>query len=126
MKGICLFLSLFFCANVLIANNQNLTKPIVVTKDKPVFKITLPSNPSTGYSWAIEGSYNANLIHPLTRKYIASNQKSMGSSGSEQWTFAVRKLALRVPTRLQLKFIYLRPWQNKSVKQEIVNVITVT
>ena len=60
---------------------------IFVSRKNPVFTLTLHSNPTTGFSWAIK-SYDKNLISLVDHKFIApKNKKLIGAPGYEVWTF---------------------------------------
>ena len=75
-------------------------KSIVITaKKQHTFNITLPSNPTTGYSWFLT-DYNHQLLKPVNHQYVASSNKAlMGAGGFEVWTFDVKKEAFNVPQK---------------------------
>lgn len=49
--------------------------------------ISLDSNPTTGYRWAVDGAVPAQLKQVGEPKY-ASSSNAIGSCGTEVWTFA--------------------------------------
>lgn len=51
------------------------------------FTINLTSNPSTGYSWSIDDTYNKNITSKISNEFIASNSKKIGAPGKELWVF---------------------------------------
>ncbi len=63
-------------------NQQN-----VEIKNGQEFTITLGSNPSTGYSWSIDDTYDRNIISKISNEFIASNTKRIGAPGHELWIF---------------------------------------
>jgi inhibitor of cysteine peptidase len=49
-------------------------------------KITLDSNPTTGYRWAIDGELPAQLLQEAEPVYTAGST-AIGSGGAEVWSF---------------------------------------
>lgn len=92
-------------------------KPIIVTPGNPTFNITVPSNPSTGYSWKLAG-YDKFIFEPVSHKYIApSNTKLMGAPGYEIWTFKAiypTTYKFRVNQVGHVRLQYVRPWEKKN------------
>ena len=68
-------------------------------------EIRLPSNPSTGYRWALVEP-STDLLTLLDHDFTAARSELMGAPGEERWSFqAVRKGAG------ELRFEYRRPWE---------------
>ncbi|MFG1795700.1 protease inhibitor I42 family protein [Nocardia sp. NPDC049149] len=70
--------------------------------------VTLPANPSTGYSWQI-AEVDANLVRVQGEpEYKADPTKPVmpGSGGTSVWTFVGA-----VPGATKLVMNYLRPWE---------------
>lgn len=131
-RVICL--SILFVVSVCVGNNKNKQKveftdplrPIMVTRAKPVFTITLKSNPTTGYSWLLR-SYDANLITPISRKFFPpSNEKTFlaGAAGHEKWTFRVKPAGFVVPQTTGITLVYVRPWDDQSAQATNFRVVT--
>ena len=129
IKWFILIISCFFYTNIYAAKVSPVSYTedqlnIIVTKDQSQFVIQLKSNPTTGYNWFLR-DYDAKLITPLKYKYEAPNNKIMGASGSDTWTFSVKPTAFIVPQMMQIRFIYTRPWETQEeVKQLVFWVFT--
>lgn len=85
--------------------------PITVTSQQPQFIITLPGNPTTGYSWLVS-AYNGRLIKALSSSYQENNHPAgmVGVSGTFTFTFEVLSAAFNTPQSTTVTFIYTRPW----------------
>jgi predicted secreted protein len=70
------------------------------------FTITLPSNPTTGYSWKLGGKLPAGLLKSMGSRYQAPAAGRIGQGGVEDWEFQV----LRKGTT-KITFEYARPWE---------------
>jgi len=98
-------------------------KSIVITaKKQHTFNITLPSNPTTGYSWFLT-DYNHQLLKPVNHQYVAPNNKLMGAGGFEIWTFNIQQ-EVPVPQKTTVTFTYQRPWETNDAKTETFTVLT--
>ena len=84
-------------------------KPIVVSKQHPIFTIKLPSNRTTGFMWVLV-HYNDHLIEPLSAAYRAPDSKLIGAPGYEIWKFKVKTIGCVVPQVTNLKLSYARSW----------------
>jgi len=104
--------------------NAKIDKPIMLTAKQSTFSVNLPSNPSTGYSWVLQGNYNAALIEPVTQHYIVLKKDLPGAPRLDKWTFKVSKLAFKVPTHIVLNLQYIRPWETGSTNHKMLNIIT--
>jgi len=84
--------------------------PIPVTVPTgATFTVTLASNPTTGYSWKLDGSLNAKILKSEGGKYIApaqTNPPMVGVGGREVWTFKAIG-----PGKQTVTLIYIRPWE---------------
>jgi len=52
-------------------------------------QVTLPSNPSTGYRWDVDGALPAQL-EQNGQPQFASDSTAIGAGGSEVWTFSAK------------------------------------
>jgi predicted secreted protein len=70
-------------------------------------KVTLFSNPSTGFSWQLAGISDLKIITQEGKSiYIAPTGTAIGAGGQEYWTFkALKKGAGRI------SLAYSRPWE---------------
>ncbi len=70
------------------------------------FKITLPSNPTTGYSWQLATEPDSAIVTTEGREYRPETPVRSGSGGHEVWTF---KACGKGRTAVTLQ--YVRPWE---------------
>ncbi|MEW5914649.1 MAG: protease inhibitor I42 family protein [Thermodesulfobacteriota bacterium] len=74
-----------------------------------VLKITVASNPTTGFRWVLAEQPNPKVIKLLSQNYKASEPQRMGSGGTETWAFQAVG-----PGRVKINLIYLRPWEKSK------------
>jgi len=72
-------------------------------------EVRLPSNPSTGYRWALIEPATG-LLTLMDHGFTAASTTMLGAPGEERWTFK----AVRVGTG-ELRFEYRRPWEPPDV-----------
>lgn len=77
-------------------------------KTGDIFVIALESNPTTGYSWALDGTEDATVVRKVSDAYVGQAHAPglVGVGGTEQWTFKAEKKG-----RTALHLIYRRPWE---------------
>jgi inhibitor of cysteine peptidase len=77
-----------------------------------VFRVTLPENPSTGYTWDI--STSDGLVR-LSDKYTAGDRSGLnvGVGGSHTWEFKATKAGSQ-----SIAGVYRRQWENASGVEE--------
>ena len=127
LKKVSIALMCFFAVTAFATQSMTVTspnKPIVITSKKDrAFKITLKSNPTTGFSWFLKG-YNHKLVKPVSQKYISPKTKMMGAGGYAVWTFKLKKKAFVVPQTTVITMVYQRPWtvEGKTVSKFRVTV----
>ncbi len=91
---------------------------IAVTRDSPEFKITQPSNATTGYRWRV--IYDKSLMTLKTEKYLVPNSKLIGAGGKTIWVFHAKPKAFRKPPlQTQIHMIYERAWSPKDHPTEL-------
>jgi len=73
------------------------------------FTITVPSNPSTGYSWRLANRPSAKVVTSAGSKYNEPAEPMPGRGGTETWTFDAVKAGA---TTISME--YLRPWEKKA------------
>ncbi|OGV26835.1 MAG: hypothetical protein A3F18_02635 [Legionellales bacterium RIFCSPHIGHO2_12_FULL_37_14] len=100
------------------------TAPVVPVAPKMnTFTISLPSNPSTGYSWSVV-NYDKKLIKFIKQKYQPPKKdpKLIGMGGITNFYFScLPKIKRPASTDVELK--YARPWEKNSGK--ITKVVVV-
>lgn len=107
------------CAPPILGSAQALHASDVVMADLRTFRlglvmgqiaeVRLPSNPSTGYRWALMEA-STDLITLLDHGFVAGRTDMMGAPGEERWTFQ----AMRVGSG-ELRFEYRRSWEPLDV-----------
>jgi len=70
------------------------------------FKITLPSNPTTGYHWQLANEPNAAILTAAGHEYQAETPARIGSGGHEIWTFRACGMG-----RTAFSLQYVRSWE---------------
>lgn len=95
---------------------------ITVTKQSPEFRVTEPSNSTTGYRWRVE--YDKSLL-TLTREVsFVPHSKLIGAGGKTIWFFKATPKAFNVPhTETQVHLIYERPWDKNDNPTELFFVV---
>lgn len=96
------------------APQQNVGDPVVLDQTRTsaevrigeTFEIRLAANPTTGYSWSLEGRETLQGIEPVENAYIPDQPARVGSGGVERWLFRVTAAG-----RTTLRFRYARPWE---------------
>ena len=108
----------FFAALAVSVSAQD-SKPITVTAGHE-FSVTLASNPTTGYSWALAKPLDAKLLTLVTNVYVRPDSRLMGAGGKEVWTF---KALAEGRTQIDLK--YVRPWEKDAAPAQTTNFVVV-
>ncbi|HLB56979.1 MAG TPA: protease inhibitor I42 family protein [Coxiellaceae bacterium] len=115
-KLFAIITALIFCISTYAANNlqkpifNSPKNPIILQHNQKTFTITLPANPSTGFSWTL-AKYDQRIMNPVAHKYFApNNKKLMGAPGYVVWTFRVKKMDnLAVNQMFHVTMQYARP-----------------
>ncbi|WP_028389042.1 protease inhibitor I42 family protein [Legionella fairfieldensis] len=102
LTGLLLIMSLLARAND--------TLTVTVDPAQPLFQVTLPSNPTTGYQWTVE-NYDPSLLNLKSSQYIAPQKKLMGAEGNMIFNFALTS-GKAYPTSTTITFKYARPWES--------------
>lgn len=100
------------------------TKTIMVDQISKQFTLSLPSTPSTGYSWLLK-SYNPDFIKLIKHEYVASTQGMPGASGVENWTFKIALEEVAGPQLTKIDFIYARMWEANQPSNKKANFTVV-
>ena len=113
MKLVLLLPWLLSCAIMSFAGDA---KPVSAAVGKQ-FKITLPSNPTTGYSWRLARPLDEAKVKLVTNTYRRAETKLIGAAGQEIWTF---KAVGTGNTTIVLQ--YVRPWEKGARPAQTTNV----
>ncbi|MFX1258474.1 MAG: protease inhibitor I42 family protein [Promethearchaeota archaeon] len=76
-----------------------------------VFKVSLDSNPSTGYRWEVD--FDTDYIKLKEKFYIPLSSK-LGAGGKESFSFSTLKHG-----KTAITMQYKRSWEKKVIKKEI-------
>lgn len=69
------------------------------------FEISLPANPTTGYSWKVD--YDSALLNLNSSEYIVPSSRALGARGNSIFLFTPLS-----PGRTTIYFVYKRSWEN--------------
>ena len=80
-------------------------------------KVSLESNPTTGYSWQLISPADRKVLRLYYSKYRARTSKLVGAGGREEWKF--RAMA---PGTTIVKAVYSRPWERSTPSEKIFSL----
>ncbi|MBU3979022.1 protease inhibitor I42 family protein [Patescibacteria group bacterium] len=118
ISGVVMLLSNRTAINPLVMPSPVVTSSPVSDIRKAVlgedFLITLPSNPSTGYSWTAD--FDENYLFLRSKDFVADkvNPKTVGAGGTEVFTFAPIKAGETIIT-----MGYGRSWESKQSETKV-------
>jgi len=69
--------------------------------------VTLESNATTGYSWALVQNSDDSVLNETGHEYIAPQTTLIGAGGNEEWTFKALKKGTST-----ISMGYSRPWES--------------
>ncbi|MFX1420307.1 MAG: protease inhibitor I42 family protein [Promethearchaeota archaeon] len=75
-----------------------------------IFKISLDSNPSTGYQWEVK--FDPNYLRLEDRALVLANSK-LGGGGREHFSFKSLKYG-----KTKIAMLYKRSWESIEIKKE--------
>src|SRR3990167_6564655 len=93
-------------------------KPLILTAENPAITITLPSNPTTGFTWSIQ-KYDTNLLKLVSQKYTPPNSRLMGAPGIQQYTFQAIQTGYSVTQVGHVVLQYARQWTTVGATQKV-------
>lgn len=103
-----IILSVFLMLGLAFACYGQVDQTLTLAPTTQQFTITLPANPTTGYSWALI-AYDNNHIKVVSHTFAAPSAQLPGAPGQDIWVFQVMPGAANVAP-LSLQFRYARPW----------------
>ena len=74
------------------------------------FSIVLDSNPTTGYSWQLEKSFDKDVLGLIEHGYLPPESPRRGAGGREIWDFRARKEGTA-----EIRLEYRRPWEKDKL-----------
>lgn len=116
-----------YCAIVLLIGLVMLAAGTTVASEIPVqkcalnkpFSISVPSNPSTGYSW--DASFNSSFLRLKRKRFRRDRSKPeqmVGVGGTTTFVFVPIKEG---ETTLTLR--YGRPWESQTVEKRTYRIV---
>ncbi len=105
-------------AQVLDENNSG---EVVVMVEGQSLELSLPSNPSTGFSWQYFPEPDNNILKETGHEYRGGESNLIGAGGREYWTFE----AVRAGSTT-LSLAYMRPWESRMPEKIFKLEIMVT
>jgi inhibitor of cysteine peptidase len=109
---------LFFVGVIHASTDPNVE--IIVSPSDPEFTITVPANPTTGFSWRVK-EMNTELFEKISKKFQKKQTRLIGSGGHTEFTFKLKKLA-DYPASSRIILYYSQPWEPKKGKIKIFTV----
>ncbi len=104
-----------------VANNATVVQ---LAPNNITFKVTLKSNPTTGFMWYLVQN-NEKMIVPVSAKFSPPTNKNLiGAPGSVTWTFRATPDAFAVPRKITVQLLYARPWQPNSGQPYTITIMT--
>jgi len=82
--------------------------------------ITLPANPTTGYTWQLAKPLDKTILGESSSSYVPDRTQQVGSGGREIWTIKTLK-----PGRTKAIFNYLRPWEKETPPVKTITFIII-
>lgn len=112
-----LLLSISFIT--LLAQAANKPEESIVLQRGNTTTISLPSNPTTGYSWQLCSKNTRNTIVGIEElPYEADKTGLIGSGGKQTWKITGKKRG-----SAHIKFEYRRPWEKGVAPAKIARYI---
>jgi len=97
----------------MISIDQSYNNKEYTTKVGGSINLSLPGNPTTGFSWTLAEPGDSSLLKLAGEGYQAgSDSRLVGQSGSAWWKFT----ALKAGTT-KIKLVYARPWESVQPAQ---------
>ena len=102
-----LLVAIFGCAMLLLAAGCAKKEPQTAT-------VSLPSNPTTGYSWKVEQS---NDLFEITSEFAEGEGGALGAGGTDTFT-----LTPQASGETAVMFMYGRSWEEAPESEIVYNV----
>lgn len=102
-----LLVAVLGCAMLLLAAGCAKKEPQTAT-------VSLPSNPTTGYSWKVEQS---NDLFEITSEFAEGEGGALGAGGTDTFT-----LTPQASGETAVMFMYGRSWEEKPESEIVYNV----
>jgi inhibitor of cysteine peptidase len=85
-----------------------------------IFKVELPSNIGTGYSWSLLSPVDTTILQFIDQEYMENDLMTSEEESREIWRFRSQAKG-----QAQIELIYKRPWEQTSEesKEKVFQVI---
>ena len=85
--------------------------------------IKLESNPTTGYSWILDGETDTSVVSLFDSKFVQTEKEEelVGAGGYEILTFKAENSG-----QTEIILTYQRPWEDEELKEEFLFKINIT
>ena len=110
------FVSFCLLAAMVNCGNSSATQQIfqddqneIQVKKGEIFKIILPSNIGTGYSWELQAPLDSTYLKFVDKEYIENDLMTEEEESREIWRFQAFKKG-----QSTIQMIYKRPWEKVS------------
>lgn len=114
-------LGLFVVSNVCASK----VSVVSVAANLKTFTISLPANPTTGYTWSVK-SYDTKLLKLVKKKYRSKQTQSksrlIGAGGFMDFDF-VCVSSMPKSKEIFVSFLYARPWEKEKGELTKVKVV---
>jgi inhibitor of cysteine peptidase len=99
-------------------------KYAVELKKGKTLSVSMPSNPTTGYSWSLTNASEVNQESSVLQQtgegasaFVIDNNGQVGAGGTETFDFDATAAGYQT-----LRFVYARPWEKGAGEQREVTV----
>jgi len=124
-RGLAIVVAVVILGGMAFGLNWYLGRQAVASNEEGVIalevgkaaEISLPSNPSTGYSWV--ATFDASLVELADQRYVAPGTGALGAAGTEVFVFKGLKKG-----RVTVVFEYKRSWETQVAdsKQVVLDI----
>jgi inhibitor of cysteine peptidase len=124
-RGLAIVVAVVILGGMAFGLNWYLGRQAVASNEEGVIalevgkaaEISLPSNPSTGYSWV--ATFDASLVELADQRYVAPATGALGAAGTEVFVFKGLKKG-----RVTVVFEYKRSWETQVAdsKQVVLDI----
>jgi len=114
---------LFIPAGALAAQalDESSNGDMVVLVEGQSLELSLPSNPSTGFSWQYFPEPDNSILKETGHEYRGGESNLIGAGGREYWTFQAAGTGSAT-----LSLAYMRPWESRMPEQAFQLEISVS
>jgi predicted secreted protein len=88
--------------------DENSGGEVMVIVEGQSLELSLPSNPSTGFSWQYFPEPDSSILKETAHEYRGGESNLIGAGGREYWTFQAAGTGSST-----LSLAYMRPWESR-------------